>query len=625
MKSPKTKERILYAFDNIMAKGSFSLIVALFIVVILTILAFSIFIWSIGSNPNLGFFDQLWVYFNSGIGRDAEAAAAGTWTYRFTSFLVGIIAIFFSSIVIGSIANSISLKISKLQEGKSKVIESNHTVILGWSESLYILINEIIQANQNQQSGCIVVLGEKSNQEMHAESFRKINFDKTTRVIFRSGSSTSPDDLIKLSISNAKSIIINIDDDIEVVKTMLAIFKNKSVKKNNIPIACKISDSKNLAVAKIAGEGLVKFLPTFNFIGRIDAQACLQPGIAEVLLDLLDFSGSEIYFHYEESLVGKTYREAMLSYQTCCVVGIFKNGKVMINPGAKTLIDSEDRLIVIAIDDDLIRKSNIPDDSGSVSKININKDRQISEKPKNLHLLGWNDAATIILDDLVGYLPDGSEINISNGSKSSEKYVGNLDYKKNISIRYRRGDIRERKFLESIKITNATNVLLLRSSLFDDHEKADAATLFTLINLREIRKQNEANFTILSEVLNSANADLISVEKLDDFVMSEKIIHLMLAQLSENPSLNEFFNELMRPEGSEIYFRRISDYIDMSHEVNFTTLVEAALMNSETAFGFRLNKESKDRSRNFGIYVNPDKSIERKFENKDELIVFAEN
>ncbi|SVD71454.1 uncharacterized protein METZ01_LOCUS424308, partial [marine metagenome] len=44
-----------------------------------------------------------------------------------------------------------------------------------------------------------------------------------------------------------------------------------------------------------------------------------------------------------------------------------------------------------------------------------------------------------------------------------------------------------------------------------------------------------------------------------------------------------------------------------------------------TAFGFRLNKESKDRSRNFGIYVNPDKSIERKFENKDELIVFAEN
>ena len=90
-------------------------------------------------------------------------------------------------------------------------------------------------------------------------------------------------------------------------------------------------------------------------------------------------------------------------------------------------------------------------------------------------------------------------------------------------------------------------------------------------------------------MLNPANADLVPVVKSDDFVMSEKIIHLMMAQLSENPSLNEFFNELMQPEGSEIYFRKISDYIDINQEVKFTTLIEAALMRSETAFGFRLN------------------------------------
>ena len=79
-----------------------------------------------------------------------------------------------------------------------------------------------------------------------------------------------------------------------------------------IPIACKISDSSNLSVAKIAGKGLVKFLPVYNFIGRIDAQACLQPGIAEVLLELLDFAGSEIYFHTEECLIDKTYKELLI-------------------------------------------------------------------------------------------------------------------------------------------------------------------------------------------------------------------------------------------------------------------------------------------------------------------------
>ena len=99
----------------------------------------------------------------------------------------------------------------------------------------------------------------------------------------------------------------------------------------------------------------------------------------------------------------------------------------------------------------------------------------------------------------------------------------------------------------------------------------------------------------------------------------------MLAQLSENPSLNEFFNELMQPEGSEIYFRKMSDYVDISQEIKFNTAVEAALMSSETAFGFRINKEAKDISSNFGIYINPDKSKKRKFNNKDELIVFSEN
>ena len=164
MKSSNTKERILYSIDNIMARGSFSIIIALAFVVILLILVLSIFIWSIGSNPSLGFIDQFWVYFNKGFGREA---AEGNWTYRLTTFLLVIVSIFFSSIIIGSIANSISSKITELREGKSKVIESNHTVILGWSESVYIIINEIIEANKSQKSGCIVVLGDKRATKMN--------------------------------------------------------------------------------------------------------------------------------------------------------------------------------------------------------------------------------------------------------------------------------------------------------------------------------------------------------------------------------------------------------------------------------------------------------------------------
>ena len=602
-----------------MSKGSFSIIVTLFIVVIFIIILLSAFIWILGSNPSLSFIDQLWVYFNAGFGKqDVEVS----WVYRLTTFLLVIVSIFFSSIIIGSIASAISTKVTELREGKSKVIESNHTIILGWSESVYIIINELIEANRSQGSTCIVVLGSKSNLEMQEATLKKVSLDKSTKIIFRSGSSSSPDDLSKLSIGLAKSIIVNIDDDIEVVKTILAIFKNNRVKKNKIPIACKINDSKNMSIATIAGEELVKFIPVYNFIGRIDAQACLQPGVAEVLLDLLDFQGSEIYFHSEEKLVGKNYKEAMLSYDTSCVVGLINDKKIMINPNPEMQITDKSKLIMISLDDSLIKlNSNEAIEDAIIDSIQIERSKQV--KTKNLHLLGWNNAAPVILDDLIGYLPEGSTITITNRSNISEEYIGQFELNKKIKIKYNNGDIRDKAFLDSTQIKDATNVLLLSSSFYDDHEKADAATLFTLINLRQIRKENNSKFTILSEVLNSKNAELISIEKSDDFVMSEKIINLMLSQLSENPSLNEFFNELMQPDGSEIYFRQITDYVDINSDANFRMLVESAINNSETAFGYRINKEAKDKSKNFGIYLNPDKSVERKFNKDDQLIVFS--
>ena len=615
------KQKLSYRIENILSSGSFSTIIALTIVVILLIFSLTILVWFFGSNPGQSFADQLWIYFNTGFGRPVMD---GTWVYRSVTFILVIVSIFFSSIIIGSIASEINSKILDLRQGKSKVIESGHTIILGWSESLYIIINELIEANSNKSSSCIVILGNKDNLEMQEHLNGKVNYDKKTRIILRSGSASSPEDLSRLSTGNAKSIIINIDDDIEVVKTILALFKNKKVMEREIPIACKISDSSNLSVAKIAGKGLVKFLPVYNFIGRIDAQACLQPGIAELFLELLDFAGSEVYFHNEERLINKTYQDAVLSYEKSSVVGIISNERVSINPPQNTIIHESDKLILIAVDDDQISIMNDQSIIFSNNKSVVSNTKE-SGNPKNLHILGWNNAAPIIMDDLIGYLPNHSSITISSRSSLVSNYLDQLELKRDISINHLVGDIRDKDFLESTNVDKATNVLLLSSSFYDNHESADAATLFSLINLREIRKQSKADFTILSEVLDSRNSELISVEKSDDFVMSERIVNLMLAQLSENPGLDDFFNELMQPKGSEIYFRRMSQYIEITKKVKFGDITASALHKSETAIGYRVNSQSKDKSKNFGIYVNPSKSDEILFSDKDEVIVFSDN
>ena len=98
------------------------------------------------------------------------------------------------------------------------------------------------------------------------------------------------------------------------------------------------------------------------------------------------------------------------------------------------------------------------EDGQSQDKKIIKKYKTIIEKPKILFMLGWNNAAPIIIDDLIGYLPEGSQIDVINKSEKAEKHIANLKYKKNIIIQYKKGDIRERTFLESTNILTASNV-----------------------------------------------------------------------------------------------------------------------------------------------------------------------
>ena len=54
-------------------------------------------------------------------------------------------------------------------------------------------------------------------------------------------------------------------------------------------------------------------------------------------------------------------------------------------------------------------------------------------------------------------------------------------------------------------------------------------------------------------MLDHRNRELAEVTQADDFIVSDRLISLMLSQLSENEELNAVFDELFNPEGSEVY------------------------------------------------------------------------
>ena len=118
--------------------------------------------------------------------------------------------------------------------------------------------------------------------------------------------------------------------------------------------------------------------------------------------------------------------------------------------------------------------------------------------------------------------------------------------------------------------------------------------------------------------------DKLKVAKVDDFIVSEKLISLMLAQISENELLNPVFEDLLSESGSEIYLKNIENYIRLSRPVNFYTVLEAASRKNDLAIGYKIISEENNSIKNFGIYLNPDKSQAINFSAGDSVIVLSE-
>ncbi|MCZ0982590.1 hypothetical protein O1L60_36875 [Streptomyces diastatochromogenes] len=145
----------------------------------------------------------------------------------------------------------------------------------------------------------------------------------------------------------------------------------------------------------------------------------------------------------------------------------------------------------------------------------------------------------------------------------------------------------------------------------------------TLLHLRDIEERLGDPYSIVTEMNDDANREVAQVTKADDFIVSTKVISLLLTQLTENRDLYEVFTDLFDPEGSEIYLKPASHYVVPGAEANFATVVEAARREGETAIGYRLARHGEEAP-GYGIFLNPPRAAPLVLGPEDAVVVLAE-
>jgi ion channel POLLUX/CASTOR len=634
-------ERFRYWFDNTMAKGPIAMMAWLFLISLAIIVLIAFLVWATGvsasafeDNKPASFGELVWMGLMRTLDSGTMGGDTGVWGFRAAMLAVTLAGIFVVSSLIGIISSGLESKMDELRKGRSKVLEQDHTLILGWSDQVFAIVSELVIANDNRKNPVIVVLANHDKVEMEDEIRSRVPKLGRTRVVCRSGSPIDLSDLEVVSPQTSRSIIVlspeGDDPDSHVIKTVLALTNNPKRRLVNdlrgaYHIVAVIQNPGNLEAAHLVGRNEAHFVLGEDLISRITAQTCRQSGLSVVYTELLDFDGDEIYFQTEPSLTGKTYGQALSVFEDSSLMGLYKNGsEVLINPSSDTKIETGDQLICISRDDDTIKPSK------TTASFDTNLIVAASEKfalanEKTL-ILGWNPQGATIINELEQYVSAGSSVVIvANDESIPEMLKRECANVSKQTLEFQMGDTTDRRTLEGLDATNADHVIVLAYREQLEVQQADAKTLITLLHLREIADKAGKDMSIVSEMLDNRNRELAEVTKADDYIVSDKLISLMLSQISENKHLADVFRYLFSNDGSEIYLRPASAYVRTGADMNFYTVLEAARLRNETAIGYRIEAQAHDADKAYGVRVNPKKSDMIRFSSNDKIIVLAED
>jgi len=627
MNKPGFGARLRYWFDNVMSKGLVALTGLLALVTFIFILVFAaiVVVFHIYPEPDgvadpLDFGEALW----ANLMRAMDAGAVGGdqgWGYRFAMLIVTIGGLLIVASLIGIVSGAFNTKVEELRKGRSKVIEKDHTLILGWSTKVFPIVSEIVIANESRGRSVIVVLADGDKVEMEDAIRAKIPKTGKTKIIVRSG---DPMDLTDLELSNphaARSIILlapeSADDpDSVVIKTALAITNNPNRKEGDYHIVGEIHDPTNLEAARLVAKHEASWVLAGDLISRVTVQTSRQSGLSVVYTELLDFDGDEIYFTTQPTLVGQNYAETQLAFAESAVIGFVKSGTVLINPAAETPYAEGDEIIVIAEDDSTIRIAG----TGTADLSVINKHTKLSPVPEQTLVLGYNQGLHAMVSELAQYVAPGSSVHVV-----ADVEAPSFVQYPNLTVNFTSGDATSRAVLSGIPVVNYEHIIVLAYKDTLDIQRADAKTLITLLHLREIAEENGLDLNVVSEMIDDRNRELAEVTRADDFIVSDKLISLMLSQISENKQLTAVFEDLFSSAGSEIYLRPAELYVTPGVEIDFYTVLEAARQRGETAIGYRVAADARDGKKFYGVRVNPRKAGRFAFAAGDKVIVLAED
>jgi len=544
-------------------------IVLCFITVSLIVTGAIIYSLLVGGSPS----HALWRIFVWSTGSPAEGEVTGGG--RFLGTIVTVCGLIILSLLLGIVTETFATKMNEIKSGQTRVVEGGHTVILGYSDCTRCLLEELSNARESDGGGVFVILSSEGKDVIE----RRVAGDQLnlhgSRVIVRSGKESSIRDLQKVSASSAAQVVIMADTtcspeeaDAKSIRTLL------SLKTQNWPTTGRIvvqacSEANIHLFQTLYDPEKVEVVIVGNIVAELMARSSEQHGLATVFGMMMGFVGDEFYSEEHEELVGHTFREAVFRFPAAVALGVLTAEGCKLNPGWNYKIEEGDKIIVLAEDDSSYevaentwgKGKSFPESVDSPMKHMAKHSPRNDAQPKRLLLIGWNNKACALLNSLDDIVSEGSEVMVYSPCPEGERVTEIMKFQQEHGefhkFKIAHAEVEETKFtsrleLSRLKHETYDSVFLLAETCCSANTVSDERSmtiLSQLTYLRELLEEEEGvnakHFDPVVEMCEDSTFEHLKICGFTNFVHSNSLVSQALAAVTEDPSVNSIYADLM--------------------------------------------------------------------------------
>lgn len=540
------------------------------------------------------------------------------------SVVLGLVALLCVSTLVGVITTGLGERLAELRRGRSTVLERDHAVVLGWSEQVFTVVAELVAAQLSRGRGVVAVLADRDTTEMERALGATLGAGRA-RLVCRTGSLTDPGALALVAPASAGSVLVlpaeDSDADPEVVRVLLAL-RSLTGAQAGPPVVAAVRDGRYLPAARLAAGARGVVLETDLTTARLLVQSARRPGLPAVLRDLLDVAGAEFHVVAAGELAGLTFAEVALRFESVCVVGFLRaDGRPCLTPEPGTVLGAGDRLVVVAHDGTAgppVDRRRHVDPTAMAPLV------PVPGEPVRVLLLGWNRRAPLIVDILRGKVRPGSVLDVVTGPDDQVVRTPPEDVPDagRLTVTHHVGDLARPETLRTVDTRGYDSVIVLGPDGAAGSGRPDDRTLLTLLILRAREEETGCALPVVAELCDHRSRALAPLGAESDAVVRGELTALLMAQISQDPTLAPVFEEVFAARGGALDLRPAGRYVLPGREASFATVAASALRHGDCAIGYRAYDPDGVRGDD-GIRLCPDKSERRVWAARDAVVVLS--